>query len=175
MELLKKNKEWFLSNEGEKYFFALSSLEERTLFFYSYLKTATHGRFDKENTLFKLAFFFADGIYTAKKPYSQYPAILETDSNPFLQYIENADKYYGKEVTYIIFTAILQEKVDAADLSEWIYDGNFLESENLWDKLLDKEIEYLPSHELYMVNPQSYQTKEADAFLQLEIVWMFLK
>lgn len=175
MELLHKNKEWFLSGEGEKAFFALSSLEERTMFFYSYLKTAVKDRFDKGNTLFKMAFFFADAIYTSETPYSQFPTILDADSNPFLQYLENADKFYGNEITYMIFTAILQEKVNVTDMSEWIYDGDFLKSEDLWDKLLDKGIEYLPPRDMYMVDPKSYKTKETDAFLQLEIVWMFLK
>lgn len=175
MELLNKNKEWFLSQEGEKCFFALSSLEERTMFFYAYLKATVKDRFDEGNTLFKMAFFFADAIFTSKKPYSKFPEILNADSNPFLQYIENADKFYGAKITYMIFTAILQEKVNTGNAAEWIYDGDFLEAEDLWDKLSEKDIEYLPAGKAYMVNPASYNTEENDAFLQLEIVWMFLK
>lgn len=145
------------------------------MFFYSYLKAAVKDRFDKENTLFKIAFFFADALYSSEKPYGRYPQILDPNRNPFLQYLENTDNYYGNETTYTIFTAILQEKVNTADLSEWIYDANFLTSENLWDELLEKEIEYLPSSDLYMVDPASYEIKDSDVFLQLELVWMFLK
>lgn len=145
------------------------------MFFYSYLKASVKDHFDKENTLFKIAFFFADALYSSKKPYGRYPQILDPNRNPFLQYLENTDNYYGNETTYTIFTAILQEKVNTADLSEWIYDANFLTSENLWDELLEKEIEYLPSSDLYMVDPASYEIKDADVFLQLELVWMFLK
>lgn len=175
MELLNKNKEWFLTTEGEKAFFALSSLEERTLFFYSYLKSAVKACFEKENSLFKIAFFFADALCSSNKPYSQYPAILKSDSNPFLRYLENADKFHGNEITYMIFAAILQEKADVANGNEWIYDDDFLSSEDLVEQLSDRGMAFLPMHSMDMVDPVAYQIKETDKVLQLALVWMFLK
>lgn len=175
MELIKKEKNWFLSEEGGKKFTALSSLEERTIFIYSYLKSAVDESFNKKNTLFKIAFFFADAVYNSNKPYSKYPGILNSEINPFLQYIEKADGFYGNEITYMIFTAILQEKVNVLNNDEWIYNRDFLNDEDLFDKLSEKEIEYLPDHSMYMVDPDSYKTEENDKFIQLAIVWTFLK
>lgn len=175
MELIKKERAWFLSEEGGKSFTALSSLEERAIFIYSYLKSAVNEGFEKENTLFKIAFFFADAVYCSNKPYSQYPAILNFQSNPFLRYLENADKYYGKEITYMIFTAILQGKADPTNQGEWIYNHEFLNSETLFEDLLEKGIEYLPANSMDMVNPKAYQMEDSDKFLQLELVWIFLK
>ncbi|MBP3600274.1 MAG: hypothetical protein J6J30_04250 [Clostridia bacterium] len=175
MELIKKEKDWFLSDEGGNFFASLSSLEERTLYIYSYLKLVAKECFDKKNTLFKIAFFFADAVYNSNKSYSKYPNILNLQLNPFLKYLEQADEFYGNEITYIIFTAILQEKVDVQNSNEWIYNSGFLNSEDLFDKLSEKGIEYLPSHSMHMINPEEYKIKEVDNFLQLEIVWMFLK
>lgn len=175
MELLKRNKEWFLSAEGEKAFFALSSLEDRTVFIYSYLKAAVNPCFEEDNTLFKLAFFFADALYGSDKPYGNYPAILSPESNPFLQYLTKAKTFDGKKILYVILTAILREKVNTANDGEWIYDGEYLGGSDWFDKLQDKGMEYLPAHDLYMVDPASYELEEADRFLQLELVWMLLK
>lgn len=175
MELIKKEKNWFLSEEGGNFFAALSSLEERTIFIYSFLKSTVNENFDKKNTLFKIAFFFADAVYNSDKPYSKYPQILNPEINPFLQYIEKADNFYGNEKTYIIFTAILQEKVNSANNDEWIYNNSLLKSDDFSDKLSEMGIEYLPEHSIYMVDPQLYKIEENDKFLQLSIVWTFLK
>ncbi|MBR7133676.1 MAG: hypothetical protein IKD04_09120 [Clostridia bacterium] len=175
MELIVKEKNWFLSEEGGKKFTALSSLEERTIFIYSYLKSTVNEDFDKKNTLFKIAFFFADAVYNSDKPYSKYPQILNPEINPFLQYLEKADEFYGNEKTYIIFTAVLQGKVNTANNDEWIYNNSFLKSDDFLDELSEMGIEYLPTHSMHMVDPQAYKTAEIDNFIQLQMVWMFLK
>ena len=175
MELIKKEKNWFLSEEGGKKFTALSSLEERTIFIYSYLKSAVDESFNKKNTLFKIAFFFADAVYNSNKPYSKYPGILNSEINPFLMYLEKSKRFYGNEITYMIFTAILQGKVNTANNDEWIYNNSFLKSDDFSDKLSEMGIEYLPEHSMYMVDPDSYKIEENDKFLQLAIVWTFLK
>ena len=175
MELYKKEKEWFLSEEGTNKFCALSSLEERTIFIYSYLKSTVNESFEKNNTLFKIAFFFADAVYNSNKPYSKYPQLLNAEMNPFLKFVEKSKNFYSNEKTYIIFTAILNGKVDAYIDEEWIYNSDFLESEFFLEELLNMGIEYLPTHELDMVDPKTYETTDENNFLQLQMIWMFLK
>ncbi len=175
MELIKNNKDWFLSEEGGNYFAALTSLEDQTIFIYSYLKLVVNECFERKNVLFKIAFFFADGIAKSNKPYSKHPQILNSDINPFLNYLEKVNKLYGNDTMFLIFTSILLEKADVYNSDEWIYDDKLLSSDDLLDKLCDMGLDYLPIHSLYMVNSDSYAIKDEDKFLQLEIVWLFLK
>jgi len=174
MELLKKDKTWFLSTEGTEKFLVLSSLEERTIFIYSYLKTVVNKSFEKNNTLFKLAFFFADAIYNSNTKYATYPQILQSE-NPFLSYLMNADACYDNEKIYLILTSILHQKVDPAQKNEWIYNKQILNDEDLLEKLAEKGIEYLPKHSVDMIDPVVYEMDQSLVFLQLELVWLFLK
>lgn len=175
MELLKKDTKWFLSVEGEKAFFALSTLEERATYIYSYLKTVVDPSFEEDNTLFKMAFFFADAVYRSSKPYRTYPAVLIAEHNPFLQYLQKAKEFDSNKILYVILTAILQGKVDTADDGEWIYDTEYLADSDWFEKLYGNGMEYLPAHSLYMVDPASYASEEDDQLLQLALVWMLLK
>ena len=65
MELLKKDTAWFLSEEGSKSFAALSSVGDRAIFIYSYLKTIANESFEKDKMLFKMAFFIADAVFSS--------------------------------------------------------------------------------------------------------------
>lgn len=175
MELIKTDKSWFLSQEGGNYFAALSSLEERTIFIYSYLKLLANESFDKDGSLFKIAFFFADAVLNSDKPYSKFPELLNPETNPFLKYLENAKSFYTKKITYLIFTTILHEKVNPANEKAWIYNSDFLQDKNLIKKLHEMNLEYLSDNPLYMIEPQAYNLNDADKLLQLMLVWIFLK
>jgi len=174
MELIKKEKSWFLSKEGIENFSALSSLEDRTIFIYSYLKTVVNECFEKDNTLFKMAFFFADAIYNSKEKYATYPEVVQQD-NPFFAYLEKSDSYHGQRELYLILISILHDKVDPLKRDEWIYDKDFWENEDFEERLEEKGIKYLSNDSVSMVEPSAYEIDQSKEFLQLVLVWLFLK
>lgn len=175
MELLKKDTAWFLSEEGSKRFAALDSLGERTIFIYSYLKTIANESFEKDKMLFKMAVFIADAVYASDVPYSKYPEILRADRNPFVAFLQNSKTFSGKEKTYIILTAVLNNKANAFDKSEWIYDREILDSNDLESDLEERKIEFLPGYTTMMIDPEVYNIDSKLKLLQLELVWIFLK
>lgn len=126
MELLKNNPEWFFSSEGEKSFSQLNTLEDRAVFIYSYLKTVASRKLDENSFLFKVAFLFADAIYSSDVAYAKYPDIIDAQKNPFVKFLKTADYTLNDFVAYCILLAILHEKVDPYNDSEWIYDSNML-------------------------------------------------
>ncbi|MBE6809755.1 MAG: hypothetical protein E7521_01685 [Ruminococcaceae bacterium] len=175
MELLKKDTAWFLSDEGGKKFATLSSLEERTIFIYSYLKTIASESFEKDKTLFKLALFIADIVCNSDVDYNKYPEILKSDSNPFVAFLANAPKFYGNEITYIILTAILHNKVNPFDKSEWIYNEAVIDSDDFIEDLSERGIKLFSTSSLIMIDPENYDIDQKLQQLQLALVWMFLK
>lgn len=175
MELLKKETKWFLSQEGAERFSALSSLEERIIFIYSYLKGVVNENFDKNHMLFKMAFFFADAVYNSNEEYAKYPQILQKEHNPFMAYLMNESTRQNDKKTYLILTSILHQKADASKKTEWIYDKSILGSKEYLEKLSKKGIEFLPIHSMNMVEPAIYEMDDSIKFLQLELVWLFLK
>ena len=179
MELLKKDTAWFLTDEGGKQFAALDSLEERAIFIYSYLKTIAHESFEKDKTLFKMAFFIADAVYSSDVTYSKYPEILKADSNPFVAFLKNAEIFSGNEKTYVILTAVLNNKANAFDKSDWIYDEEILdcelEADEFESELAERGIEFLPGSGTTMPDPELYNIDSKLRLMQLQLVWIFLK
>ncbi len=175
MELIKKDSTWFLSAEGGKRFAEISSLEDRTLFIYSYLKTIVNEKFKRDEVLFKLALFTADAIYNSDFAYAKYPEILKLDCNPFFAYLSNVTAYWGNEKTYVILSSILHNKANAFNKSEWIYDKHLLNSDDFLKELSERDIEFLPVNASSMVDPEAYNIESGLALPQLELVWSFLK
>lgn len=172
MELLRKNKEWFLSKEGEEKFFALSSVEERATFFYSYLTLVLHSALQRNNNIFKLAFFLADAVYSSDEPYAKYPSILNESENPFLSFFANLDFCPENEVLFVVQMAILNGKVDCGDQEEWIYDKDFLISEEFLDHFVATDKHYYPSYALEMIDLSIFSKKKET--LQAELAWLYL-
>lgn len=175
MELLKKEARWFLSQGGAEKFSALSSLEERIIFIYSYLRVVANKEVDENNLLFKMSIFFADAVYHSNVEYSKYPYIVQPEHNPFMAYLMNADSSQNDQVLYLIFTSILHDKVNVSKKSEWIYDNKLLKAKDVMEQLAEKGIKYLPTHSMDMVEPTVYEMEDSIKFLQLELVWLFLK
>lgn len=175
MELLKKDTAWFISDEGGKQFASLGSLEERITFVYSYLKTIAKECFEEDKILLKMALYIADAVYNSDLSYSKYPEILKADSNPFVAFLQNSITFSGKEKTYIILTAVLNNKVNAFDKSAWIYDREVLGSHDLEAELETRGIEFLPGYTTMMIDPEIYNIDSNLKLLQLELVWIFLK
>ena len=173
MELLKREKEWFLSKEGTDEFCALSSLEERSIFIYSYLKSFVGASFD--NVLFKISFFLADAVFESDAEYGKMPKLLDPQFNPFVYFLSRAEFCPGNEILFVVFSSILHDKVDVRNHKEWIYNKRFLESEDFLERVPDFDSEFLPSGDFDMVDPEIYGINSELGFLQLELIWIFLK
>ena len=173
MELLKREKEWFLSKEGTNEFCALSSLEERSIFIYSYLKSFVDASFD--NALFKISFFMADAVFESNVEYKEMPKLLNAQFNPFIYYLGRANFCPNNEVLFVIFSSILHNKVDVKNHEEWIYDKKLLKCKDFLEKISDFDAEFLPSGAFDMVDPEIYEVNSELGFLQLELIWTFLK
>ena len=131
MELLKYDAAWFLSKAGCNMFNSLESLEDRSVFMYSYLKQIANGEFEQDGILFKAAFFLADAVLGSSLSYSSYPDILDPAKNPFVTYLDCAERCPGAGAVYSIFLSILHGVADPAKHNEWIYDENM---ENVIDE-----------------------------------------
>ncbi len=175
MELLNKKEKWFFSEEGTKSFCALSSLEERITFIYSYLKNTKLQSFDNCGILFKVAFFLADSDGAFDKTFAEYPKLINNDVNPFLNYLMKLDFCPFETSLYAVFTAILNKKVDVNDKKCWIYNKTLLNSEELPSELAEMDLAYLPPSDLEMANPELYELDEHTGLLQLKLAWLFLK
>lgn len=174
MELLNRNKEWFLSEEGEKQFFALSSVEERVFFLYSYLKQVLNPVLNKNHAIFKLAFFLADAVFSSDKEYAFYPKLLTVSENPFLAFFASLDFCPVDEVLYVVQMALLHEKVDFQNKNEWIYDKSRLSAKDFLDAFVGTDLHYLPSHSTEMVDLSKYSKEKNDEPLQCMLAWLYI-
>lgn len=172
MELLNKETQWFFSEEGIRSFQALRSLEDRSVFLYSYLKTVANERLEKDNLIFKTAFFIADALYGSSVAYAEYPDVIDKTKNPFVAYLANLKEPCPLEVVYCAFIAILHGLVDAFNPSEWIYDRKYSKKDNMLEKLGETDHAFLPDGPA-IVNPSIYEIDAGLEPIQLKIVWMF--
>ena len=168
--------EWYLSAEGIRQYEGLSSLEERTLFLYRYLRTVANDSFEKDNALMKVAFLLADGVAARSyAPYKAYPALIAAESNPLIAYLKNAGKYPGREALYVVLMAVLQGKADPADTALWIYDDAVLSRSDLADWLKEQGLGYLPDKYNALVDKRVYAIDDTLSFTQTLLMWLFLK
>ena len=107
MELLNFDANWFCSETGQKAYSAIKSLEDRSVFLYSYLRKIAPADFDEGQMLFRIAFFLADAVVDSKLPYSTYPALIDPQKNPFVAYLANVNQYPGAQTVYYVFLSIL--------------------------------------------------------------------
>lgn len=173
MELVKKEREWFLSPEGEKVYMELGELSEKIIFVYSYLKTITSKNMDVQNCLFKIAFFLVDGLGSSNVSYKNYPDLLAADKNPFIAFLQNSRKCYSNKKMYIILTLILQDYVDAMNTTEWIYNDDFFVSDKYKEKLEEKNLHLLPNNDTEFVDIDNYKNTNNIGEAQLQLVWLF--
>lgn len=175
MEVLQKETAWFLSDEALKQYAALSSLDERVVFLYAYLRTIAHENLEKGQTLMKIAFLLADGVSKADVLYAAYPALIRPEQNPFVAYVKNA-KYVPEAPRMIaVMMAILQEKVDPRNGSAWIYDRDILSKDKFGLWLKDQGMEYLPSTSISLIQPAAYAVDSVWEETRALILWLFAK
>ena len=175
MELLNKNEQWFSSEEGMKIFHSLSSLEDRAIFIYSYLKNILPSCLEKNKIIFKIAFFIADNIEMLGEEIAEYPGLISANNNPFLYYLSRLDYCPQDEILYVVFSAILHKKVDVKDGNEWIYNKALLTSDEVFSTLGEMGMDFLPQSDIQMADPDLYEDDEKNGLLQLNLVWLFLE
>ena len=173
MELLKKDKQWFLSDEGSKFFAALNSVGDRAVFIYSYLKTFANEALDKENILFKTAFLLADEVFNSNFSYSAYPELLSEKINPFIAFIGNAKRGYTTEQIYCIYLSFVHNIADPFKKSEWIYNDSFFKEDKYVRKIDELGHLFVVPNEDMFVDAKAYECDEEYNLLQLEIIWLF--
>lgn len=171
MELLKHDAAWFSSEAGCNMYHSLNSLEDRSIFLYSYLKKIAIAEFDQDQTLFKAAFFFADGIFGSSLPYSNYPDLINPAKNPFVAYLDNAEHYPGAEAVYFIFLSILHKIADPTKRNAWIYSQQMENPEYVEQKLLDTD-KCFYAGEISMASADAFAIDESLQLVQLKLIWL---
>lgn len=171
MELTKQDSQWFLSESGSKTYSALKTLEERSVFLYSYLKQIAKADFEEDQLLFRTAFFFADAVTGSTLPYNTYPALIDPEQNPFVAYLKNTDNFPGRQAVYCIFLAILHGIADPFQRNNWIYDKDLQDAEALNQKLTELGKEFVDGS-IKMANPDAYTLEEALQPVQLKLIWL---
>ncbi|MBQ7761545.1 MAG: hypothetical protein IJ400_05770 [Clostridia bacterium] len=106
---VKKDKEWYLSEEGEKAYLQADTLGKRVAFFHEYLTNVFTAKSEKEIT--KMAFFLAEGIAKSKLSYQSYPSIIDEDKNPTLLYFKKTGSF--DTCTILLLTNYNEEELDA--------------------------------------------------------------
>lgn len=166
---------WYLSDEGVKQYEGLSSLEERTLFLYRYLRTIANDSFEQDNALMRVAFLLADGVAGSYAPYKAYPDLLLPEKNPLVMYLKNAKKYPGLKPLYVVLMAVLQGKADPTNSSLWIYDNAILGRSDLAEWLKEQGMGYLPDKFNALVEKEVYAIDQKLSRVQTLLLWLFLK
>lgn len=173
MELLKKDKKWFQSEEGRECFAALNSVGDRAVFIYSYLKTFANDSFEKGSILFKTSFLLADAIFNSDVPYGTYPGILDEKVNPFVAFIANAKKGYTVEQIYCIYLSFVHNIADAFKKSEWIYNESLFKDDGYIHKIHELGHMFVIPNKDMFVEAEAYKCDESYDMIQLEIIWLF--
>ena len=173
MELLKKDKNWFLSEEGGKQFAALNSVGDRAVYIYSYLKSFANEDMDKNNQLFKTAFLLADAVSGSKLAYSKFPALLDETANPFIAFLSNTKIKYTDEQLYCVYLSIVHNIADAFNKVEWIYKAEMFKDNKFMEKLDELGHRFVFPNKLLFVDAEAYKCDEEYNEVQLEIIWLF--
>ena len=171
MELIKQSSAWFLSSTGCQAFSSLQTLEDRSVFLYSYLKTIAKPEFDREQVLFKIAFFLADGVMGSSLPYQAYPNVIDPQKNPFVAYLARTTHYREAQILYYIFLGILHGIADPMDKDNWIYHAKVEDTEYLRNTLEQLGKDLYPSP-YTMADPDAYAIDPSLEPVQMKLIWL---
>ena len=171
MELINHEAPWFLSSAGCNAFASTKTLEDRSVFLYSYLKQIAPEDFDKDQVLFRTAFFLADAIMGSTLPYSTYPALINPEKNPFVAYLSNISQYPGAKTVYYIFLSILHGLAMPIRQNEWVYDQQISEPEYMQQKLTELGRCFCSS-DIDMASVDAFSIEESMQPVQLKLIWL---
>ncbi len=162
------SKEWFLSAEGQKTFAAAKSTVQLTDYFYHYLKALNSGIKIDDDTLYKVAFIFADAILPSKQAYAAKDQILNTECNPFAAYFKNINRSVGSKALCYELLLILLKCADPFDATSWLYDtarGGYSEEE--YQKIAEEN-----QQDFRQLLEVDYTGKEDLRLIICEIIWL---
>jgi len=173
MDVINQPSGWFRSEAGASAFAACTSLEDRIIFLYSYLKTVAAPKVDAQHFLFKAALFFADAVNNSGAAYAAYDKLVDPAANPFLTYITKIQKHPGNRNIFCAFLGIIHGNADPASEKSWIYNPDDLP---LGDYLLmvEETTGFLPVTNAF-VDPEKFQTPESMQAMQLAVIWLWGK
>lgn len=171
MELLKRDSAWFLSPAGSKVFSDLTSLEDRSVFLYSYLRTVAKPEFEQDRILFKIAFFLADGVMGSSLPYQSYPDVIHPGKNPFVSYVARTEHFPGQSPLFYIFLSILHGIADPMNSNDWVYDAASEDTEHLRTKLESLGKDFCPDPSL-LADPDAYAIDPSLEAVQMKLIWL---
>ena len=85
---------WYFSSEGKQVYDGLSSLSDKTHFFYNYLRVIEgKSNFDSASSLlFRIAYIMANSMVDSNLGFAGYPNILDENKNPFIFYATHAPR-----------------------------------------------------------------------------------
>lgn len=173
MELLKQSAAWFSGEAACKQYAELKTLEDRSVFLYSYLKQIASETMDQKGYVFKVAFFLADAVASSTLPYAAYPALIDAEKNPFVALLKTLKKPYTNEAMYCVMMAILYGAADALNPNEWIYDASEFEETRYRNTLKGRGREFVSTSGELLPNPEAFAIDEGLAFARTELIWMF--
>jgi len=161
-----------LSESGGKAFSSLQTLEDRSIFLYSYLKNVSSKDFEKNQLLFKIAFFLADAILGSSLPYASYPDLLDPKKNPFVAYLTTAKLCPDTQTLYCIYLSVLHNIADPMNGNEWIYDEQIYEQGGMEAKLEELGRNFCEGA-VTMPNPDVFEIDASLQLIQLKLIWLF--
>lgn len=171
MELLNFDANWFCSEAGQKAYSSIKSLEDRSVFLYSYLRKIAPTDFDEDQMLFRIAFFLADSVMDSTLPYSTYPALIDPQKNPFVAYLANVKRYPGAQAVYYVFLSILHGLAMPIRQNDWVYEQRISEPEYMQEKLSDLGKCFCASA-VGMVDADAFAIEESLQPVQLKLIWL---
>lgn len=187
IDLIKHDVKWFRSAQGIAKFNKISTLEERMFFILAFLKSVISEsgvlgkisyRITKDYQISRmneiasgLAIFLADAIYNSDLPCATYPALIDLEENPFLEYWQCRDfgKDLKKEDFFKHFSSIIFEENDNRQNNETVtfeeqmidqFGSNFSESAH------ELAFEILPDTAVFDLMPELQ-------LIQLKNMWIF--
>ena len=174
MELVKQSAAWFSTEAACKQYAELKTLEDRSVFLYSYLRSLSSETMDQSGFVFKMAFFLADAVANSKLPYAAYPDIVDGTKNPFVALMMTLKKPYDNDAMYCVMMAILCGVANPMNQNDWIYDKSlFADKKAYRQKLESLDRGFLPSSDAWLADPAAFAVDEGLEFARAELIWMF--
>ena len=171
MRLLNFDANWFCSTQGQTAYSSLRTLEDRSVFLYSYLKKITKADFEKDQLLFRLSFFLADAVAGSELPYSAYPALVDPAKNPFVAYLKNTTLCPGSRAVYCICLAILHGIADPFVQNNWIYQKELQDADYLEEKLSELDKNFVATS-VSLADPDAFAIDAPLRIVQLKLIWL---
>lgn len=86
-KIQKPQSKWYFSKEGEKAYLNAKTTGQKVIYFYNYLSTVSEYTSSANNRFLQgIAYVLATAVDGCSKPYGSWPAILNREENPLVDY-----------------------------------------------------------------------------------------